>query len=67
MLKKYFKDNTHMHKKEKEIDRHLIKEEKYYMKDLQKKVEIMEKISQVKYLQKRNRDEEIKIEKQADI
>jgi hypothetical protein len=58
MLNKYFKDNTHRHKKEKEIDKHLMREEKRHMKELEKKVEIMEKIAEVKLLKKRHRDEE---------
>jgi hypothetical protein len=58
MLNKYFKDNVHRHKREKDIDRHLIKEEKKYIKELQQKVEIMERVAQVKLLKKRHRDEE---------
>ena len=63
MLNKYFKDNTHRHKKEKEIDRYLIKEEKKYYKEMEQKVKLMEKVTDIRLGTKRIREENKHIDK----
>ncbi len=67
MLNKYFKDNTHRHKKEKEIDRYLVKEEKKYIKEMEHKVKLMEKVTDIKLGKKRIRDDIEDIKKSEKI